>query len=227
MLLVHNATPETIVQFQDELSNKLPTPRGKWSFNFKVFKNNIYSIPQELAELQVTSPENKYLYVWSPSYLNDSCVTLINKTTAGVFSHVVQEELSTPFEFSIPNSHLHQGATSGLNDSFDYMLNQRMQSMWVQRQLIKGGGGQIYELENGNLVIRTANVTMHGNFRGLLIQVEVDHSKLEQVDPEQIFADLMSKYDIPVGNLCLKVIDPLRLDHYSDLALQYSEILNF
>lgn len=99
--------------------------------------------------------------------------------------------------------------------------------MWVQRQLIKGAGGEIYELENGNLVIRTANVTLHGNFRGLLIQVEVEHSKLALVDPEQIFADLMTKYDIPVGNLCYKVMDPLRLDHYGDLALQYSEILNF
>lgn len=224
---MHKATPQTIVQFHDELSNKLPTLKGKWSFNFKIFRNNIYSIPQELAELQATSPENNYLYTWAPSYLNDSCVTLINKRCSAVFSHVVQEELSTPYEFAIPNNHLHGGATSGLNDSFDYMLNQRMQSTWVQRQLIKGSGGEIYELENGNLTIRTANVTLHGNFRGLLIQIEVEHGKLDTSDPAKIFSDLMAKYDIPVGNLCYKVMDPLRLDRYGDLALQYSDILNF
>lgn len=144
-----------------------------------------------------------------------------------MFSHVVQEEVTNPFEFAIPNVHLHNGATSGLNDSFDYLVNQRLQSLWTQRQVIKGDGGQIYELENGNLIIRTANVTLHGNFRGLLIQLEIDHSKLDSVDVEQIFKDVTSRYDIPPGNLCHRVMDENAFDEFGDLALQYAEILNF
>lgn len=209
------------------MSNKLPTLKGKWNFSFKIFRNNIYSIPPELANTQAQSADNKFLYTWVPSYLNDSCVTLIDKKTCGVFSHVVQEELSTPFDFAIPNDHLHKGATTGLNDSFDFLVNQRLQSLWTQRQVIKGDGGQIYELENGNLVIRTANVTLHGNFRGLLIQLEVDHSKCETLVVEKIFEDVMSRYDIPAGNICHEVMDPTNLDEFGDLALQYAEILNF
>lgn len=209
------------------MSNKLPTLKGKWNFTFRIFKNNVYLIPPELAATHATSPENKYLYTWVPSYLNDSCVTLIDKKTSAVFSHVVQEELSNPSELAIPNQHLHGGATLALNDLFDYMVNQRLQSLWTQRQVIKGDGGQSYELENGNLVIRTANVTLHGNFRGFLIQLEFDHLKLEKVDVEQVFRDVMSRYDIPEGKLCYDVMDVNNFDEFGDLALQYAETLNF
>ena len=226
-MLVHGATPQTILKFHDTLSNQLPTLKGKWSFTFKVYRNNTYSIAPELAGVQKVAPENKFLYTWAPSYQHNSCITLINGCTAGVFSHVVQEELAEPYPFVISNAQLHHGATLGLNDPWDTVLALRMQSLWTQRQQIKGDGGDIYELENGNLVIRTANVSLHGNFRGLLIQLEVNHSKLAHTDPERIFRDLLAKYDIPLGNLCYKVVDPANYDEYADLALQYAEILSF
>lgn len=224
---MHGATPQTILQFHDELLNQLPNLKGKWSFSFKVFRNNIYSIPPNLADSQSVAPENKFLYTWIPSYLHDSCVTLINKRTAAVFSHIVEEEFQEPHPFAIDNAHLHNGATLGLNDLWDTVILLRMQSLWVQRQVIKGDGGDIYELENGNLVIRTANVFLHGNFRGLLIQLEIDHTKLATSDSQQIFQDLLAKYDIPKGDLCYKVIDPDNLDEFGDLVLQYAEILSF
>lgn len=229
VLLVHNATPGTITQFHDMLSNRLPTLKGKWNFTFKIFRNNIYSMPPELVQSHESAPESQFLYTWSPSYLDDSCVTLINKKTATVMSHIVQEELgsSANADLAIPNNHLHGGATSGLNDSFDFLVNHRMQSMWTQRQTIRGDGGQIYELENGNVTIRTANISLHGNFRGFLIQVEDDHSKFDVTDPKTIIEELIAKYDIPSGKLCYDVMSPGQLDIYGDLALQYAEILNF
>lgn len=225
VLLAHNATPQTILQFHDELSNKLPALKGKWSFAFKIFRNNVYSIPPELAASATTSPQTAYLHTWSPSYLNDACVTLINKESVGVFSHVVDEELPAPDALAIPNHHLHSGATTGLNDSFDYVINQRMQSMWTQRQAIRGDGGHVYELANGNLVFRTANVSLHGNFRGFLIQIEV-HSKIDG-SREAEFHRIIEKYGLPEGSLNYLVLDPENLDEYGDLTLQYAEILNF
>lgn len=228
VLLVHRATPGTITQFHDYLLNRLPTLKGNWDFTFKIFRNNTYSVAPELAETHETAPESQFLYTFSPSYLNYSCVTLINKKTATVFSHVVQEELGSAHnDLAIPNDHLHRGATSGLNDSFDYLVSKRMQSMWTPRQTIKGDGGQIYELENGNVLIRTANVSLHGNFRGFLIQIEHNDAKSVEADPKVIIEDIMTKYDIPTGNLCYKVLNPSKLDACGDLALQYSEILNF
>lgn len=227
MILVQDATPDSILQLHDELSNKLPTVKGKWTFTFKIFRNNIYSIPPELAATATTAPGSKYLYTWSSSYLNDAIVTLIDKRASGVFSHIVEEESANKHvQFPIPNAQLHEGATTGLNDFFDYFLLQRMQSLWNLRQTIKGDGGKIYELENGGLVIRTSNVTLHGNFRGLLLQLEAKSSDLS-VEPQQLFQQIIKRYNIPAGNICYDVIDTAQSDEVGDLALQYAQILNF
>ena len=230
--MIQKATPETIVQFHDQLSNELPTLKGKWSFSFKIFRNNPFSIAPELAETSVTSSETKFLYTLAPSYLTGSCISLINKNSACVFSNIIEEERTEVLngsEFSIPDSHLHQGATTGLNDPFDFFLNQKQQSLWTQKQNIKGDGGQIYELENGSLIIRTSNVFLHGIFKGLLILIEVDHGANDKVESDSLgpFERVISKYNIPRGNMSSSVLDSDLLDKYGDLCLQYSEILYF
>lgn len=198
--------------------------KGKWSFSFKIFRNNIYSIPPDVEDL--VSPENKYLYTLAPSYLGESTITLLNKRSTGVFTSTIKGESTTNIEnnLDIPHDHLHFGATTGLNDPFDYFISQKLQSLWTQRQLIKGDGGQIYELENGNLTIRTSNVFLHGNFRGLLIEIEVN-----EVDDGllNVFDGVREKYAIPEGVLVRSVLDTRNLDRYGDLCLQYLEVLNF
>ncbi|KAK6454866.1 mediator of RNA polymerase II transcription subunit 20 [Scheffersomyces xylosifermentans] len=233
VLLIQKASPETITQFHDQLSNELPTLRGKWSFNFKIFRNNPYSIPPELVETATVHPESKFLFTLSPSYLNDSTITLINKKSAGVFTNLVKEaaeELGHPTDLSIPDEHLHKGATTGLNDPFDFFVAQKLQSLWTQRQLIRGDGGHIYELENGNLTIRTSNVFLHGNFKGLLVEIDVDKNLLKGDTVESFtatFEGIRNKYGIPAGELCCDVLDVKNLDTYGDLIYQYSTILNF
>ncbi|KAF6066401.1 TATA-binding related factor (TRF) of subunit 20 of Mediator complex family protein [Candida albicans] len=216
VLLVQKANLETITQFHDQISNELPTAKGKWNFNFKIFRNNQYSIPQELVDTHEQAPESKFLFTLSPSYLRDSTITLIN--------------VGHPSDLSIPNDHLRRGATTGLNDKFDNFISAKLQSLWTQRQLIKGDGGQIYELENGNLCIRTSNVFLHGNFRGLLIQIEMSNSLCDTNNHNSFkehFNKIVEKYGFPEGNLCCDVLDKKNLDKYGDLCLQYSKILNF
>lgn len=230
---MQKATPETITQLHDQLSNELPTLKGKWSFTFKIFRNNPYSIPQEIAETAEVAPVSRFLFTLQPSYLADSTITVIDGKSAGVFTNLIQEEakeLGHPTELSIPNVHLYKGATSGLNDNIDFFVGQKLQSLWTQRQIIKGDGGQIYELENGNLSIKTSNVFLHGNFRGLLIQIDLNDSLYNKKDLESLnktFIDIRDKYGIPEGNLCCDVLDGKWLDKYGDLCFQYSKILNF
>ncbi|RCK62333.1 Mediator of RNA polymerase II transcription subunit 20 [Candida viswanathii] len=228
VLLVQKATPETITQFHDQISNELPTTKGKWSFNFKIFKNNQYSIPLELADTHTQAPESKYLYTLSPSYLPDSTISLVNGRSAGVFTNSIEEEINElghPTELSIPNEHLHKGATTGLNDRFDAFVGAKLQSLWSQRQLIKGDGGQIYELENGNLSIRTSNVFLHGVFRGLLLEIELSKFDGKTNDVKEKFTEIIKKYGFPEGDLCCDVLNSKFLDKYGDLCLQYSKSL--
>lgn len=197
------------MQFHDQLANELPTLRGKWNFNFKVFRNNPFSLTNGVAE-------SKFLHTLSLSYLPEVCLTLVNKKSAGVFSNNAAQDAGA---MGFPDEHLHRGATSGFNDPFDSMVALKLQSLWLQKQVIKGDGGQIYELENGNVTIRTSNVFLHGIFKGLLIQVNTNSS--DNVD------EVMKKYGIPKGHVCKDTVCTDTQDEYGDLCLQYVEILNF
>ncbi|KAI5949244.1 SRB2 [Candida theae] len=233
VILVHNATPDTIIQFQDQLANDLPMKKGKWNFTFRIFKNNPYAIPEAIALQESQNPESKFMYTLSPSYIPGSTITLINGRSVGVFSSTINEEateLGLQTE-CIPDEHLDLGATTGLNDPFDFFANQKLQSLWTQKQMIKGEGGQIYELENGNLCIRTSNVFLHGSFNGLLIQVEVSEKSfsLKNVSMAELTQRILKKYGVAGGNVCSDTLNTHThsKDKYGDLCWQYSRILDF
>lgn len=233
VILVQKATPETITQFHDQLQNELPNIKGKWHFLFKIFRNNPYAIDEAVADKELVLPELKFLYTLVPSYLSDALITLINNRSICVSPTVIEEEAeakNNDEQLSIPNDHLADGATTGLNDPFDLFVGQKLQSLWTLRQLVKGDGGNIYELENGNLVIRTSNVFLHGNFRGFLIQIDLSNQYVNPRDPlafPKAFAHICERYKIPEGTMLCKVLDEKFLDKYGDVCLQYSQILNF
>lgn len=226
--MIQKATPETILKLHDQLSNELPQIKGKWGFSFKVFRNNPYSIDISKGD-DATLQQARFLHVFKPTYLKDACVCLIDKKTSATLLGRVLEDSDESIGREVPviaGSHLHKGATSGLNDPFDFFVAQKLQSLWVQRQSIRGDGGQIYELENGNLTIRTSNVFLHGIFKGLLIQIEVQN-KESKLDREEVLKKVTSKYNIPLGKIYCNVLDASSPDYNSDLCLQYSEVLNF
>ncbi|KAI5965719.1 SRB2 [Candida pseudojiufengensis] len=232
VILVQNATPETLIQFQDQLSNDLPTRKGKWSFVFKIFRNNSFAIPKEMVNVVDQNPDSKFMFTLSPSYLPGSTISLIDRKSVGVFTNPIREEiveLGHSAELCIPDNHLRLGATMGLNDSFDVFANSKLQNLWTQKQVIKGDGGQIYELENGNLCIRTSNVFLHGNFRGLLLQIEIDEKSpsYKDKDVKNTIIQITQKYGVSDQNLSCEVLSASTLDKYGDLCLQYSRILDF
>lgn len=234
-----HANPESITQFHDELSNELPQLKRHWNFSFKIFRNNPYSIPPKEVEETTSSKETNFLHTLSPSYLKDTCICLINQRSVGVFTNVIEEEagemnpggiMGGEGPMSIPNNHLHVGATTGLNDPFDMFSAHKLQSLWNLKQNIRGDGGQIYVLENGNLTIKTSNIFLHGIFKGLLVEITMDHHTTDTTDLEHLgdlFERLITHYKIPRGKMCYDVLDNKKYDKYGDLCLQYSEILNF
>lgn len=230
VILNVNASPESITQFHDELSNELPNLKGNWSFSFKIFRNNQYSIPPDKIDKIEVADDAKFLHTFSPSYLKESCISLVNKRLVGVFTDSIQEETSDNKIMTIPDQHLHYGATIGINDAFDMFVTHKAQSIWTLRQNIRGDGGQIYELENGNLTIKTSNIFLHGMFKGLLIEVNVDDHIVEHKDTEYLntlFGRIINNYNIPTGNICFDLLDNGIFDSFGDLCLQYAEILNF
>lgn len=122
----------------------------------------------------------------------------------------------------IPKPLIDSGCSNGSVDSLDHILQTKLQSLWLLRQTLKGENGNSYELMNGNLIIRTINVFLHGSFKAFLIQLEYlgavnGHEKIEE------FTKLLN---IPDGKLCTKILNG-KPNYLGDLALQYTEALQF
>ncbi|EGV65575.1 mediator of RNA polymerase II transcription subunit [Yamadazyma tenuis] len=234
VILNSGANPESITQFHDELANELPELRGNWGFSFKIFRNNPYSIPSGQPDSEEVSKETRFLHTLSPSYMNDLCICLINRRSVSVFTNMIDEEIGDlKFDtqiMTIPNGHLHKGAATGLSDVFDKFAAQKLQSLWTLKQNVRGDGGSIYQLENGNLTIKTSNVFLHGIFKGLLVEVNVDDHIVESTSSEylvELFDRIIIDYKIPKGKMCFELMDSENPDELGDLCFQYSEILNF
>lgn len=67
---------------------------------------------------------------------------------------------------------LAKGVGTSFKGSFDQMLATKLQSLWQLRQTVRGEG-TAFEMEGGEHYIRLGNMMLQGNFRGLLIEVEL------------------------------------------------------
>lgn len=157
--------------------------------------------------------------------------------------------------------HIKQGCCNNLSvdttESFEFLLTNKLQSLWTLKQTIKGEGGLGYILnvslpkENGveepeEFRVRTSNCFLHGAFKGFLIEVEhvnedgsdYDDSKLSDVEKKNLLItrfttsinkikQLLETYNFPDGSLCFNVLSETKLDYLSDLCQQYCDALQF
>jgi hypothetical protein len=73
------------------------------------------------------------------------------------------------------------GMTTMLKGDFEIMMASQLQSLWLQRQAIKGDGST-YELNGGQCVLRLANLFLQGSFKGLLVELEYKQHNNEDKD---------------------------------------------
>ncbi|ODV93143.1 hypothetical protein PACTADRAFT_35779 [Pachysolen tannophilus NRRL Y-2460] len=255
ILLVEKALPNSITSFHDLLSNELPKTSGKWSFELKIYLNNKYSKPDNFNVQQVP---NKYLVTLTTSYLPNKTISMINNTKAIMTSSY----LSSNDEID----HFEKGCCNSTSlDPFDFIISNKFQNLWNLKQSIRGEGGNSYEITVNNLNIndpniiqslpkelieevnntydtfriRTANCSLHGSFKGFLIEIEYidkeeakdktsDYNEIQQFHIKiNKIKELIKQYKFPNGKLCYNVLNEDKLDYISDLVQQYSEALQF
>lgn len=143
------------------------------------------------------------------SHVPNKAVTLVNKSAIVTTSE-------------IPKSLIDSGCSNGSVDNLDHIIQTKLQSLWLLRQTLKGESGNSYELMNGNLIIRTMNVFLHGNFKAFLIQLEYlgTGNGLEKIE------EFTKALSIPEGKLCTSILND-KPSYLADLALQYTEALQF
>jgi len=198
--LVDNASSNSMTAFHDAISNEIPNMLGRWSFELKIFKSN---------SQHLQSTQSNFLYNLSLSHVPNKAVTLVNKSAIVTTSE-------------IPKSLIDSGCSNGSVDNLDHIIQTKLQSLWLLRQTLKGESGNSYELMNGNLIIRTMNVFLHGNFKAFLIQLEYlgTGNGLEKIE------EFTKALSIPEGKLCTSILND-KPSYLADLALQYTEALQF
>lgn len=119
-------------------------------------------------------------------------MTMINNSKAMVTSQIVDEDNPVEYEF------FEKGCCNSMElDPFDFLISNKLQSLWALKQTIKGDSGFGYEIETENINIdqsilnslpnslsakvndrkdvfriRTLNCSLHGSFKSFLIEIE-------------------------------------------------------
>lgn len=226
-MFIENKSLETSETIYNNLLNELPIVRNKWSFTFKRYRNNAFLVEKK-ADGTVEKPKVMDLYTLSLSYLNDSTIVLINDESGGVFSSNIETETQQDL-FTILKEHVIKGAMSSPNKTFDFFISQKLKSQWTNKQTIRGEEGQIYEFSEHNYVIKTCNIFLHGNYKGLLVQIELN-DVIDKNDRDMLkkkIEKICEKFSFSQKEVFCCMIDPDNSHFYLDLCLQYSKIFNF
>lgn len=91
-----------------------------------------------------------------------------------------------------------------VSDSFDMVLQNKMKSIWILRQTLRGDGAE-YELMGdafGKVKVRLANVFLQGTFRGLLFQYEYEGDVLDDRQQQHLMEFIQSS-GFPSSNLII------------------------
>ncbi|CCH42310.1 Mediator of RNA polymerase II transcription subunit 20 [Wickerhamomyces ciferrii] len=200
VLLVENASPNSITTFHDTISNEIPKELGRWSFELKIFKIN---------NSTAQSSQSNFLYNLALSHEPHKAITLVNKS-AIISNNDISKEL------------IDSGCSNISIDSLDHIIQTKLQSLWLLRQTLKGENGNSYELLDGSLVLRTINVFLHGSFKAFLIEIEYKGKG----DGLQKIKQFTEELNIPQGRLCTGMLND-KPSYLGDLSLQYTEALRF
>lgn len=200
VLLVQDASPNSITTFHDLISNEIPKVLGRWSFDLKIFKQNVHGS---------AGGDSQFLYDLSFDNEQGKSITVVNG-----------EAIVTTND--IPEGLIDSGCSNGAADSLDHIIQTKLQGLWLLRQTLKGENGNSYEIRNGEFVIKAINVFLHGNFKNFLIMMEYHGNDVDGVGKlERLVEELaFPKGKLSTGSLGASPQQP------ADLAFQYTEALN-
>ncbi|SCU86884.1 LAMI_0D03950g1_1 [Lachancea mirantina] len=206
VLFVEKATPATITEFHDVLSNDLESVKEKWSFEFKTFRSSVKNLPVG---------EPKLLHAVTFSHRDNQSVVIRSKSAI----------VTTAQGSTIPDDLVLNSCSAGACEPFDSVLMSKLSNLWTLRQSIKGDFGSTYKTTE--LTIRAANIFSYGSFKGLVIELECEDDVAAEEFQQRV--DKICNYlkDISVGDFrtCSDHIDPSKPHFLCDVAYQYIRVL--
>ncbi|CUS23714.1 LAQU0S11e02608g1_1 [Lachancea quebecensis] len=206
VIFSEKATPASITEFHDILSNDLVSIKEKWSFEFKTYRLTVKNLPQGSSKLMhvitFTNRDNQSVII-----KNNSAIITSSATEA------VQSSLTL------------NGCSTGTLDTFDNLLVSKLSNLWTQRQNIKGDFGSTFKTTE--LTVRATNVFSYGGFKGLLIELECEDGVSDKDFDQRVMKirHLLDEMSIGEYRVCSSSMDPKNYNFICDLAFQYVKVL--
>lgn len=208
MIFAERASPGTLTEFKDALSDTLLSFLEPWSVDFRTYRCLVKNLPPDASKLMC-----------SITFSHDEKRTVLIKNKLSLIT------ASTPND--IPKALLSNGCCTGAIESIDTILSTKLSNMWTQRQSIKGEAGETFETTD--LLVRAINLFSYTGFKGLLIELTSsrDISKDDFEAKVGSIRSLLQGIGMKDTKFSDERLDPSESNYISDLAYQYVRVLEF
>ncbi|EDO17687.1 hypothetical protein Kpol_1004p64 [Vanderwaltozyma polyspora DSM 70294] len=206
VIFLERATPGTLTEFKDALSNMLSSILDPWSVEFKTYRCSIKNLPEG---------SSKVMHSVSFSHHDKRSILIQNKNAI----------ITTSNSKDIPNSLIFNGCSTGTAEPIDSILSTKLSNIWSQRQGIRGDAGET--LKTAELLVRAVNLFSSTGFKGLLIELE----SIEDISEDEFMKSLQNIRSIlnDINSKDFKVstdqLYPDKQNYLGDLAYQYVRVL--
>ncbi|GAV56154.1 hypothetical protein ZYGR_0BA00600 [Zygosaccharomyces rouxii] len=208
VIFVEKATPGTLTEFKDILSNTLLSLLEPWSVEFRTYRCLIKNLPPEASRL-----------MYSITFQHHDRKTILIKNKLSMIT------TSSPSE--VPKDLIGNVSSTNSPEPFDQILSSKLSNIWNQRQVIKGEAGETFETTD--TLVRAVNLFSYTGFKGLLIELtSPEGATAEEFDKSvQRMRTMLEGIGAKDVKLSQENLNPSNCDYISDLAYQYTRVLEF
>ncbi|CAR29772.1 hypothetical protein ZYGR_0AD04560 [Zygosaccharomyces rouxii] len=208
VIFVEKATPGTLTEFKDILSNTLLSLLESWSVEFRTYRCLIKNLPPEASRL-----------MYSITFQHHDRKTILIKNKLAMIT------TSSPSE--VPRDLVDNVSSTNSPEPFDQILSSKLSNIWNQRQIIKGEAGETFETTD--TLVRAVNLFSYTGFKGLLIELTSPEDATAEefnksVQRMRTMLEGIGAKDVKVSQ---ENLNPSNCDYISDLAYQYTRVLEF
>lgn len=118
-------------------------------------------------------------------------------------------------------------ASTNSPEPFDQILSSKLSNIWNQRQVIKGEAGETFETTD--TLVRAVNLFSYTGFKGLLIELTSPENATgeefgKSIQHMQTILEEIGAKDVKISQ---ENLNPFNCNYISDLAYQYTRVLEF
>lgn len=208
VIFAEKASPATLTDFKDVLSDTLLNFLEGWSVEFRTYRCQIKNLPSDASKLMC-----------SITFSHHEKRTVLIKNKLAI--------ITASTSIDVPKALVTNGCCAGTPESIDSILSTRLSNIWTHRQSIKGEAGETFQTTG--LLVRAVNLFTYTGFKGLLIEITSTENSTTEEFAEKV--ESIRKMLRGIGVMDVKVsdefLDPSESNYICDLAYQYVRVLEF